>query len=137
MTPVFLILLCAFLLVVAMMQLWQVQRLKDELRDMTDDRDVQAYKAKDFERATEALTQELNEATEQWRKVLADYRVCVFSLVTAEADADRLAPIVKNFIADVEAISAKLGTFDCKPPDLSEEREAIRLHEEAVKLRTK
>ena len=56
---------------------------------------------------------------------------------TAEADADRLAPFVANFIADMDDIAKKLGTIDEKPLDLSDERKAIRLHEEAVKLRTK
>jgi hypothetical protein len=91
------------------------RRLRDELRDMADDRDMQALNAHIAEgRANDALSR----------------------AIAAEADADRLAPIVRSFIESIEIITAKLpeGTVH---PDISAEREALGLHEESVKLRTK
>lgn len=94
-----------------------------ELADMTEERDVQACKVW-------GLNQDL-------RGLVGARDDGYTRAEIAEADADRLAPFVKNFIADITAVSAQLGTLDNKPLDLTDEREAIRLHEEAVKLRTK
>jgi hypothetical protein len=108
-----------------------------ELADMTDDRDVQAYKAKNAERATVVLGQDLSASDAKVSTLIREFDSALRRISAAEADADRLAPFVVNFIADVTAISAQLGDLDKKPLDLSEKREAIRLHEEAVKSRTK
>ncbi len=112
--------ICAGLaFVLAAVLSWSINEnrvLRRELADTTDDRDMQALNAHVAEgRANDALDR----------------------AIRAEADADRLAPFVANFITDMDAIAKKLGTIDEKPLDLTDEREAIRLHEEALKLRTK
>lgn len=52
----------------------------------------------------------------------------------AECDADRLAPIVANYVKIIDETAALLK--DETPPPIAAEREALRLHEEAVKFRT-
>jgi hypothetical protein len=127
--PILLVLFISF----AAAAIYLAERLrcaKAELADMTDDRDVQAYKALGAENLLRGKQEILDcsiahsEKLEGWVKL-------------AEADADRLAPFVANFIADMDVIAKKLGTIDEKPLNLSDEREAIRLHEEAVKSRIK
>lgn len=63
----------------------------------------------------------------QMRKLRAD-------LDSANADADRLAPIVEQYVKDMDSTAALLK--DDQPPALAAERESLRLHAELLKLRT-
>lgn len=58
-----------------------------------------------------------------------------FKMDLANTDADRLAAQLQIYVNDIDSIAAKLQ--DKSPPSLAPEREALRLHDAAVKLRTK
>jgi hypothetical protein len=134
--PILLILFISF----AAAAIYLAERLrctKAELADMTDDRDIKAHRAANAERVMQGLQDDLTGRIETTNTATRELDFALRRMSTAEADADRLAPFVANFIADMDVIAKKLGTIDEKPLDLSCEREAIRLHEEAVKLRIK
>lgn len=69
------------------------------------------------------------------REVLRQISLQRRKLLAAEADADRLAPIVRQYVKDIDDTAALLK--DETPPPLIAEREALRLHDEALKLRSK
>jgi chromosome segregation ATPase len=144
MTTAIILIISALWLVSVVVSERKIRALKRELADMTDDRDVQAFKVRNAENVMQGLQDDLATRIQEGIEQVAfaqrqAARLDEFSerLSAAEADADRLAPFVANFIADMDVIAKKLGTIDEKPLDLSCEREAIRLHEEAVKLRIK
>lgn len=104
-------------------------RIRRELADMADDRDMQAnekdrFKSLHLDAVGRALT--------------AEHRFGEIKqlLALADADADRLYPIAKEHLETIDLIETKLPP-NAERLDVSKEREAIRLHEEAVKLRTK
>ncbi len=61
-------------------------------------------------------------------------KVALDRYATAEADADRLAPIVEQFLKDIDDTAALLK--DENPPAMAKERMALSLHVQAQNLRT-
>lgn len=108
--------------IIAVVLLGDRLRLRRELADMTDDRDVQAFRAVNAEGQLAIKKVDRDELLDRAFK--------------AEADADRLYPIAKEHLETIDLIETKLPP-DAERMDVSKEREAIRLHEEAVKSRTK
>lgn len=74
-------------------------------------------------------------STKRESALVAERDTWSYRAASAEADADRLAPIVAQYIKDVDDTAALLK--DDRPPALTTERTAVALHKTALNLRTK
>lgn len=73
-------------------------------------------------------------AAEQVERKNQELQLLTIRTHVAEEDADRMAKVVTHLVSDCEAFARNIK--DEPVPTLRDEREALQLHDNAVKLRT-